>query len=465
MDSDKGQNGVTRFRKLSRRRQTGVAAAVLAAVVTAGYVVVTALAAPAIPAPVITGSPHNTTKVLSAAFTFHDSRPGVTFRCSLDGSPFGHCPPNGTSYGNLAGGNHTFSVEAGNAGSFSAPASYSWFVEPPPVTVTFPVDEGAYDAATWSAGCRPTGICGSADNLPALRGVDVGIYQQSSHRYWNGSSFSSSLPVFNAVTGTTKWNYAFTPPQDGDYTVFARAFYTLGHSDTLAIADFTYENVPPPAPLITSGPTNPSTNTSPEFIFTDTAWPDVTFSCSLDSGAAQPCTGDTDHDGDSFVEGERQFTGLAVGPHCFSVFATDEAGLVGPTTKFCWDISGVGSSPFTVGGNLTSLLYPGISRQLDLTFTNPNSSAITIADGAITRSNITITSDTPGCAASNFMVVHGLKSAVTIPADRISPMSLAALAVPRPDWPLIKMIETNTNQDACEGARLTLTYSKIEASG
>ena len=381
MDSDKGQNGVTRFRKLTRRRKTGVAAALLAAIVTSGYVMVNALAAPAFPAP---------------------------------------------------------------------------------VTVTFPANGGVYNAAAWSAGCHPTGICGSAVYLSELRGVDVGIYQQSSHRYWDGSSFSSSLPVFNAAIGTTTWNYAFTPPQDGDYTVFARAFYTLGHSNTLAIANFSYENVPPPAPLITSGPTNPSTDTSPEFIFTDTAWPDVTFSCSLDSGAAQPCTGDTDHDGNSDVEGELQLTGLAVGPHCFSVFATDEA-QVGPTTTFCWTIS-ASSGSFTVGGNLGSLLYPGIGRQLDLTFTNPHSSPITIAAGAITRGNITITSDTPGCAASNFEVEHGLKLAVTIPANRFSPVSLATLGVPRPDWPVIKMIDTHTNQDACEGARLTLTYSRIGAS-
>jgi hypothetical protein len=42
-------------------------------------------------------------------------------------------------------------------------------------------------------------------------------------------------------------------------------------------------------------------------------------------------------------------------------------------------------------------------------------------------------------------------------------VSLSALRVPQDDWPVIEMIETNTNQDACQGARLTLTYSGIEA--
>ena len=33
------------------------------------------------------------------------------------------------------------------------------------------------------------------------------------------------------------------------------------------------------------------------------------------------------------------------------------------------------------------------------------------------------------------------------------------LAIPQHDWPVIAMIETHTNQDACAGATLTLHYS------
>jgi len=44
-------------------------------------------------------------------------------------------------------------------------------------------------------------------------------------------------------------------------------------------------------------------------------------------------------------------------------------------------------------------------------------------------------------------------------------VSLSALGVPQAKWPRIAMLETNTNQDACQGAHLTLTYSGIEATG
>jgi hypothetical protein len=137
---------------------------------------------------------------------------------------------------------------------------------------------------------------------------------------------------------------------------------------------------------------------------------------------------------------------------------------VGPATKFCWTI-GAATQNFTVGGNLTSPLYPGTSQSLNLTFTNPNSSPITIPSGGVSAGNITITSSIPGCAPANFAVAQGLTAAVTIPANQVTPTSLSALGTPKANWPVIKMIDTNTNQDACQGATLTLTYSGIMATG
>jgi len=219
-----------------------------------------------------------------------------------------------------------------------------------------------------------------------------------------------------------------------------------------------------PAPVITSGPANPSTSTRPEFRFTDANWPLVTFTCWLDSRAHRACNGDTDNDGNPAVEGEWQFSNIAPGPHCFSVYAQDTLRNVSPTTQYCWTIQ-ARTRNFAVGGSLTSPLYPGVALPLNLTFTNPSRSKITIASGGVSASNIAITSAAPGCASSNFTVAQGLTTAVTIPARQITPRSLSSLGVPQADWPVIQMINTNTNQDACQGAKLTLTYSGIEATG
>ncbi len=147
---------------------------------------------------------------------------------------------------------------------------------------------------------------------------------------------------------------------------------------------------------------------------------------------------------------------------CFGVYAIDRAGRMGPITE-CWTM-GAAAQNFAVGGNLTSALYPGTSQRLNLTFSNPSSAPLTIPRGGFPARDITITSRTHGCGPSNFAVTQGLASAVTIPVGRLTPVSLSALRVPQGDWPVIEMIETNTNQDACRGAKLTLTYSGIEAS-
>lgn len=460
---------MTRLSGMTPLRRVGVAA-VLAGVLTTGYFVAGALAASGIPAPVITGAPANPTTSSSATFTFTDSQAGVAFECSLDAAAFATCA-SGIGYSGLAEASHTFKVEAVSGSKTSSATSYTWRVDTtaPAITVRFPAQGGTYSAAGWSSGCgqASAGICGTAADPSGVSSVAVGIYQKSSKMYWNGSAFSSPSLVFSTAAGTTAWDYAFTPPQDGGYTVYVRATDGLGNTTPaahLATVSFTYDTVPPPAPAIVSGPSNPSTNTSPEFRFTDKEWPNVTFTCWLDSAAHMACTGDADGDGNNQdVQGEWQFRNLATGQHCFYVYATDKAGNAGPTTKFCWMI-GTATQNFVVGGNVIAPLYPGTGQPLNLTFTNPNSSPITIASGGVSASNITITSNIAGCASSNFTVAKGLTAAVTIPANQVTPVSLSALGVPRADWPVIKMIDTNTNQDACQGATFTLTYSGIVAT-
>jgi hypothetical protein len=339
------------------------------------------------------------------------------------------------------------------------------FTGPPNVTITFPADGGDYNAAGWAAGCSPAGICGmTSANDATVASVTVAIYEASTGRYWNGSSFTERFPQYNLATGTSTWNYPFSPSANTIYTVYAQATNRFGTSRP-EVVSFRYDTVPPREPVVISHPPSTTTSTSASFEFLDSSGPHLTFYCYLDAGTAAPCTGRTDDEDAPVVVGHQDYSGLATGPHCFYVYATDEAGNQSPTADYCWTITLLTSTNFSVGGNLTSPLYPGTSEPLDLTFTNPNSSAITIASGGITSSNITITSNKVGCTASNFEVSQGLTSAVTIPANQASPISLQSLSVPPPDWPVIEMVDTDTDQDACEGATLTLTYSGIEATG
>jgi hypothetical protein len=114
----------------------------------------------------------------------------------------------------------------------------------------------------------------------------------------------------------------------------------------------------------------------------------------------------------------------------------------------------INSANFTISGNVPAL-YPGTSQKVNLVFTNPNPSPITVATGAVTT---TISTTQAGCSASaNFAVTQGLTASVTVPAS--STKSLSDLGIAQANWPVVAMVETHTNQDACEGAPLTFTYS------
>jgi len=80
------------------------------------------------PDPTITSGPTNPTVATAAAFTFSDTRAGVTFQCSLDSATYGVCS-SGISYASLALGAHSFAVEAKDSGgNLSAPATWSWTI-------------------------------------------------------------------------------------------------------------------------------------------------------------------------------------------------------------------------------------------------------------------------------------------------------------------------------------------------
>ncbi len=306
------------------------------------------------PTPTITSEPVNPTNSTSATFKYSDTQTGDTFKCSLDGASYSTCASSGVTYSGLSNATHTFDVEASlGSGPASSVATYSWLVHTtaPTITLNFPASGSYYNAASWTAGCSTVGVCGTAADPVGVTSVGVAVLQQSSGKYWNGSSFSSSSQVFNTATGTSSWDYPLARPADGVYTLYVRATDTLGNttsSSGLTTASFTIDTVAPAAPVIS---VEESTSTDTEFEFTDTGWPNVTFSCDLDSGTVMNCTGDTDHDGDTNTEGEWDFTNLAPGPHCFYVWATDKAGNVSSTSSYCWTVVGPPASVTEVSGS------------------------------------------------------------------------------------------------------------------
>jgi hypothetical protein len=119
--------------------------------------------------------------------------------------------------------------------------------------------------------------------------------------------------------------------------------------------------------------------------------------------------------------------------------------------------------PFAISGNPSDLLYPGAAAQpIDLKFTNPNPAAI-----YVTGLTVSITATTAaGCGTANFSATgfafgttgaSSGRGGVEVPPS--GSRTLSAAGVPRSDWPTVRMIETNLNQDACHGAGVTLSYT------
>jgi hypothetical protein len=122
----------------------------------------------------------------------------------------------------------------------------------PTAAITFPVTGTTYKASSYTAGCSPTGICGTASDATGVASVKVSIRQGTSN-YWNGTSFGSATEVFQTATGTTSWNYPLALPTDGSYTVHVQTTDTLGNAlsgtSYAATSTFTIDTT---APTVTS---------------------------------------------------------------------------------------------------------------------------------------------------------------------------------------------------------------------
>lgn len=282
------------------------------------------------PTPTLTTVPP-ATSASSATFTFTNAETTAVFECRLDGGVWTSCVSPRT-YTGLSHGSHTVNVRSvDGAGNTGAATTTTWSVDAtaPTATMTFPTAT-TYNLAGWVAGCAtPTtgDLCGTASDVGSgLASIDVSIRRVSTNSYWNGSAFGAAGETWLSAIGTASWSYAFAGsnfPADGSYAVRWRATDAVGNTTTGAV-NLTIDTTPPPAPQIVSAPTNPS-GAAVQFDFT-VAETGVVTTCKLDTGAWAPCNAPV------------SYTGLAAGPHTFSVRATDAAGNVSATTPYTWSV-------------------------------------------------------------------------------------------------------------------------------
>ena len=221
-----------------------------------------------------------------------------------------------------------------------------------------------------------------------------------------------------------------------------RAVDALGNPGPAATRSWTVDTVPPPAPVLTDKPDDPNGSAISTFTWTD-AEAGVTFECSIENGPYGPCSSPFTFE--VIVDTSNN------GQHQFAVRAIDTAGNRSSTTTYRWKVDN--SIGFTITGNASDLLYPGIWRPLVLTLHNPHNFTI-----YVTLLQTTV-ADAPGCAAGSNVEVQQSDIDSTV-AKRVAVPSNGTAPVPAARRPQIRLKNLpSTNQDSCKSKRFTLSYS------
>ncbi len=115
---------------------------------------------------------------------------------------------------------------------------------------------------------------------------------------------------------------------------------------------------------------------------------------------------------------------------------------------------------FSIAGDASKLISPGVSVPIDLALTNPHDVEMTISGLQVVVREVSApqADGAHPCTVDDFRVDQapgGLELRVL--AGETS--TLRGLAVPRAGWPQVGMRDRSVNQDGCKGASLTLGYT------
>ena len=250
------------------------------------------------PTPVITSQPANLTNQTDASFSFSDTQTGVSFLCQLDGNGFSTCS-SPAGYSGLNQGSHTFSVKARDtSGNQSGATSVSWTIDttapPAPLISSSPANPTTQTTASFSFSDSEAGV-----------------------------RFICQLDTSAAVTCSSRVSYSALG--QGTHMFSVQAQDAAGNPSSATTFSWTIDTTPPPQPVITSTPANPTNQTTASFSFSDTE-AGVRFLCQLDTSAFLACAS------------PKSYSGLSQGTHKFAVKVQDAAGNQSSPTTFSWRI-------------------------------------------------------------------------------------------------------------------------------
>lgn len=276
-------------------------------------------------------SPSTANSLSEALFTFSGadrSRTGLAgFDCRLENETFAPCT-SPKIFAGLRDGSHSFYVRAvDNAGN----------VDPDPVVHTWVIDTVEPDTQITTT---PPPLSNLVDANFSFTGTDPGSDGVTSFECdLDGGGFAAcrSPRTFSTLT-------------DGSHTVRVRALDEAGNVDSSPAAYTWIVDTAAPEATMTTGPPNPTNNTSGTLTFAGVDA--VSFECKLDGGAFEACVS------------PRSYQALRDGQHTFQARAIDAAGNVGSkvaTTKWLVDTTAPAASITSNPANPTHSTSPSFS--------------------------------------------------------------------------------------------------------
>jgi hypothetical protein len=115
---------------------------------------------------------------------------------------------------------------------------------------------------------------------------------------------------------------------------------------------------------------------------------------------------------------------------------------------------------FSIEGNATELISPGVRAPLNLKLTNPNNVAVSVTHLTVAVRKVTAPNADKArpCTIGDFIVLLASGHvAISLPPRATS--TLGDLGLLRAAWPQVGMLDRAVDQDGCKGASLSLGYA------
>lgn len=113
---------------------------------------------------------------------------------------------------------------------------------------------------------------------------------------------------------------------------------------------------------------------------------------------------------------------------------------------------------FSIRGTLDVPLHPGSRGVLNLTLTNPSRQDMSVTALSTAVTNVQSADPALPCTVEDF-AVDQFTGSFPIALAGSGAKTLSELGIPTRRMPILRMLDTATNQDGCQGATVTLGYT------